>query len=290
MTTQDKQDNNISRIVVFDMDETLGYFVEFGVFWDSLNSYIKSKSPDGQIPQKLAQQYFNQILELYPEFIRPNIISILNYLKHKKSSGQCKGVMIYTNNQGPKEWAQFIKEYFEEKTTRNNLRLFDQIICAFKVNGKQVEIGRTTHDKTYHDFIRCTKIPLNTKICFLDDLYHPEMNNHNVYYIKLKPYVYNLTYNVMIQRFISSDIGKSIIEDGAYDYFSDFMKNAMGNFDFLYVTKNQQDYDIDKIITKKTMVHLQKFFSKKHLQPTTKSNRNQKHKRRKTAKLGFYRL
>ena len=82
MTTQDKQDNNISRIVVFDMDETLGYFVEFGVFWDSLNSYIKSKSPDGQIPQKLAQQYFNQILELYPEFIRPNIISILNYLKH----------------------------------------------------------------------------------------------------------------------------------------------------------------------------------------------------------------
>jgi hypothetical protein len=287
MTTQDK---HISRIVVFDMDETLGYFVEFGVFWDSLNTYIKSRTPDGHMAQRLGQHEFNQVLDLYPEFIRPNIISILNYLKHKKSDKLCKGVMIYTNNQGPKEWAQFIKEYFEQTTSLPNLKLFDQIICAFKVNGRQVEIGRTTHDKTYNDFIRCTKIPLNTKICFLDDLYHPEMNNHNVYYIKLKPYVYNLTYDVMIQRFISSQIGKTLIQDGDYDYFSDFIKNEMNNFDFLYVTKNQQDYDIDKIITKKTMVHLQKFFSKKHLQPTTKSNRNQRNKKKKTAKLGFYRI
>ena len=32
-----------SKIVVFDVDETLGYFVEFGIFWDSLNAYIKDQ-------------------------------------------------------------------------------------------------------------------------------------------------------------------------------------------------------------------------------------------------------
>ena len=29
------------KIVVFDLDETLGYFSEFGMFWDALKSYIK---------------------------------------------------------------------------------------------------------------------------------------------------------------------------------------------------------------------------------------------------------
>lgn len=282
MTTQEK---NIPKIVVFDMDETLGYFVEFGILWDSINAYIKSKTITGEEPKVLGQQEFNKIFDLYPEFMRPNIISILNYLKHKKNTECCDKVMIYTNNQGPKEWAYFIKDYFEEKI---HSKLFDQIISAFKVNGKQVEICRTTHDKTYSDFIKCTKIPLNTKICFLDDLYHPEMNNHNVYYIKLKAYVYNLNYDIIIQRFISSDIGKSIIQDGNYDYFSSFVKNHISNFNFTYIGKNPEDYDIDKIITKKTMIHLQKFFSKKYLQPKTKSNKKhqgKKNKKRRTIRL-----
>ena len=67
-----------SKIVVFDVDETLGYFVEFGIFWSSIIAYkIHQK-----INYELTQDDFNKILDLYPEFIRPNIISILNYLKH----------------------------------------------------------------------------------------------------------------------------------------------------------------------------------------------------------------
>ena len=31
-----------SKIVVFDLDETLGYFVEFGMFWDTLKHYYKN--------------------------------------------------------------------------------------------------------------------------------------------------------------------------------------------------------------------------------------------------------
>jgi len=275
----------LSKIVVFDMDETLGYFVEFGIFWDALIAYIKSNTGNDEIPKKLEQYHFNKIFELYPEFIRPNILSILNYLKHKKSTTCCNGVMIYTNNQGPKEWAYFIKGYFEQKI---NNKLFDQIISAFKVNGKQVEICRTTHDKTYEDFIKCTKIPLTTKICFLDDLYHPEMNNHNVYYIKLKPYVYNLTYDTLIKRFISSDIGRNIIINGEYDYFYDFIKNFMNNFDFVYTGKSKEDYNIDKIITKKTMIHLQKFFNKKYLQTSTKNNRNNKNKTKHKKSVKLY--
>ena len=99
--------NCSSKIVVFDMDETLGYFVELGIFWDSLKSYIKMKN----IEVPIDQQLFNNVFDLYPEFLRPNIINILNYLKTKKREKHCNKLMIYTNNQGPLEWAQYIKQY-----------------------------------------------------------------------------------------------------------------------------------------------------------------------------------
>ena len=73
------------KIVVFDLDETLGYFTEFGIFWDGLINYSKVKNKSS-----LTQSDFNDILDLYPEFLRPNIINILNYLKNKKNSVNSK--------------------------------------------------------------------------------------------------------------------------------------------------------------------------------------------------------
>ena len=163
------------KIVVFDLDETLGYFVEFGMFWTAVETFYG---------RKLSQQEFNQTLDLYPEFIRPNITEILKFLKQKKQCKSCSHIMIYTNNQGPVEWTVSIKTYFESKM---KTVIFDRIISAFKINGKQIEICRTTHNKTHNDFIKCTKVPANSQICFLDDVYHPEMKNDNVYYINVKP-------------------------------------------------------------------------------------------------------
>ena len=48
------------KIVVFDLDETLGYFTEFGIFWDSLSNYLKIKEKP-----KLNQDDFNETLDLY---------------------------------------------------------------------------------------------------------------------------------------------------------------------------------------------------------------------------------
>ena len=43
------------KIVVFDLDETLGYFVEFGIFWDSLKEYIIKNNINKNIDQVLLQ-------------------------------------------------------------------------------------------------------------------------------------------------------------------------------------------------------------------------------------------
>ena len=51
------------KIVVFDLDETLGYFTQYGIFWDCLTNYIKLKGK----PQ-LSQSTFDETLDLFPEF------------------------------------------------------------------------------------------------------------------------------------------------------------------------------------------------------------------------------
>ena len=263
------------KVVVFDLDETMGYFFELGTFWKLLISYFTHGSLNKL--NQLNQLDFNELLDLFPEFIRPNIFTLLNYLKHKKEKGQCNGIMLYTNNQGPRHWVNLIIEYFHNKI---HYHLFDQIIAAFKINGKQIEMCRTTHDKTIQDLIQCTRIPKNTEICFLDDIFHPEMMGDNVYYIKVNPYIYNLSFQTIITRFISSNLGKRLlsIHDKQPENFISFSNIFLKDFTYVYSTKSKEEYDIDKIVSKKTMILLQDFFKKSWKEKTLKIKKGNKHK------------
>jgi len=259
-----------SKIVVFDLDETLGYFMELGMFWDALKEYIKYQ----KINQNIDQDLFNNILDLYPEFLRPNIVEILNYLKKKKENNHCNKLLIYTNNQGPKEWANYIIKYFEKKL---NYQLFDQIIAAFKVQGKQVELCRTTHMKTHADLIKCTKISNETQICFIDDVYHPHMKNDKIYYINVKPYTHDLDFNDMIHRFLKSGI---LIHDKQNTICDTFILQFMKKYNYIYIKKTNESQQIDKIISKKILHHVHDFFKTKNIG----SNNNKTNKTNKTNK------
>jgi hypothetical protein len=250
-----------SKIVVFDLDETLGYFTEFGIFWDALKEYIILNHFNREINEEL----FNKVLDIYPEFIRPNIIDILSYLKKKKQQNHCHKLMVYTNNQGPTEWAKLIIKYFE---TKINYGIFDQIIAAFKVRGKQVEICRTSHEKSYNDLLRCSKLPEETQVCFVDDVYHPNMSNKNVYYINVKAYIYDLDFEDMVERFVKSNI----INIGDPMEFKDFILNYVKKYNYThYVSKTKEMHNIDIIISKKILQHLQMFFK---IKPSTRRNKS----------------
>lgn len=237
-----------TKVVVFDLDETLGYFLELGVFWEVLLLYAKPTS-------LLTQEVFNQVLDLYPEFLRPNILAVLKYLKRLKSTGKCRSVMIYTNNKGPVEWVQMIKNYIHEKIECD---LFDQVIGAFRRNGEHFEICRTTNEKTKKDLIRCTKLPEDIEICFVDNEYHANMNLDDVYYIKVNTYIYALPVDTIITRFLANKISKTFVANKAD--FINFAKTYMRRYSSIYISKTQEEYDIDKIVTKQLMVLLQDFF------------------------------
>jgi hypothetical protein len=264
-----------TKIVVFDLDETLGYFTQLCIIWESLLSFAKNKN----INTEMNQEIFNKLLDLFPEYIRPNIEFILEYLKGKKCTKKCKNVMIYTNNQRQKNWVFLIKKYFE---MRLQYDLFDQIICAFKINGKHVELCRSTHNKTHKDFIKCSKIPQNTQICFIDDTYFPEMHSEEVYYIKIKPYTYNLNAETIANRVKKSDLIDNLHGLDKTEFIS-FLKDKLTENNNLK-SKSMKEYDIDKIITKEIMNHIELFFNSQQKYPNAHFNNIHKTKKRKLYK------
>ena len=212
------------KFVVFDLDETLGYFTELGVFIDALETMNGHKP----IPREL----FYHILDIFSFFLRPDILDILKYLKRKKENGfivdnnhyQVK-VMIYTNNNGRRKWALAIKSYFEWKL---KYKLFDRIISAWKINNKQIEKCRTSHQKSYKDLLKCGRISKNSKICFIDDYMHEQMVNDKIYYIKLPPYKYKVTSDFLVNKFLKSKLGKFIHDKKEFKYFiSKYIDNIM---------------------------------------------------------------
>ena len=268
--------NASNKIVVFDLDETLGYFTQLCLIWESLCCCAK----DRNISVEFDESVFNKLLDLFPEYIRPNIESILEYLKTKKTAKNCKNVMIYTNNQRQKFWVNLIKTYFEKKI---NYELFDQIICAFKINGKQVELCRSTHNKTHKDFIKCSKVPKNTQICFIDDTYFPEMHNDEVYYIKIKPYTYHLSIETIVDRIIKSGLIDKLFHQEK-DFCINFLKDKLIESHSTIKIKSMKEYNIDKIITKEIMNHIEIFFNSQQKYPNAHFNNIHKTKKRKLYK------
>jgi hypothetical protein len=176
--------------------------------------------------------------------------------------------MIYTNNTGERRWAEHIKGYFEHKL---HSKIFEQIIAAFKINGKIIEINRTSHDKSVDDFIRCTKLPPDIEICFIDDLFHPKMSTDNVYYIHVKEYKHILPSNEMVKRFMDSPLSNEIKNK------DEFINFSMFNFKYNILEKNKHEQDIDIIVSKKMLEHIKEFFEKD--EPVMKLNvhtKNQK--------------
>jgi hypothetical protein len=249
------------KIVAFDLDETLGCFVELGMFWDALEYTMKGN---------LSHKQFFEVMDMFPEFVRPNIYNILSFLKRKKRQGECEHVMIYTNNQGVRNWTEMIAAYFDMKMKS---KLFDQIIAAFKVRGKVVEMRRTSHDKSVDDLLRCTQLPKGTKICFLDDQYHPLMEDETVYYINVKPFTHSIPFGIMAERYHAN-----CNPDMEKNEFVSSVVSFMKMYSFTVTDKSSNEEEVDSIVGKQILVHLKEFFSShSHI-----DDRSRKHNRKES--------
>lgn len=224
------------------MDETLGSFKQINYLWHKIKYYYKN----------LDNKYFNDLLDIYPEFIRPNMLGILNYIKNKKIKNSDLKVIIFTNNKTSKEWVILIKNYFNYKI---NYDLFDNLICCYKKNNQIIEPNRTSNNKIFDDLIRCCNLHPKANIFFIDDNYHKYMNTNKLEYYKIKKYIYELDENTLFNRIC----------------LSNFIKNRIISLNLLEIIKDNYFYNINDnnsyirihyILSKKIINKLIKFFKR----------------------------
>ena len=259
------------KIVVFDLDETLGMFVQLGVFCDCLKRISRKQisTPD----------FFN-ILDAFPEFLRPKIIPILKYIKQQKIKGICSKALIFTNNQGPTEWGENIKKYFEHKVQH---KLFDQLIGAYKIRGEIREPNRTSYDKSYKDLKKISKLADSTQICFLDDQYHPDMVHKNIYYIYLPAYTCFIPYAEMISRFLQLPMSAKYVSN-KQEFTSEMLELTKR---YKHIGSKTTITKKDQLLSDQTMTHLKKFFSSKKPSKTRRRKRTRNKTQRRTKKRKY---
>ena len=244
------------KVIIFDLDETIGSFSDLYILWNTIETH--------NLPID-----FNELLDLYPEFLRHGILHILEFLYYKKQTGECSKMYIYTNNQclikytneDSKNWVQQIIDYIESKIVPKESvdRLFDQVIQAFKIGEKRYELKRTTSAKTHSDFIKCTLLPKSTEMCFIDNSFFPKMCGEHVYYIQPRSYFHYLRTDEIIDRFISSELYKKLTYTGncfetiLYHVFLE--KQPTINMILL-----EKRLETDILISQKMMYYIREFF------------------------------
>lgn len=180
------------KYIVFDLDETLGYFTEMSIIWGCLQSIYKVK----------GQKSFDELCIVFEKhYFRPGIFSVLKYLKSK---GDAVRVVLYTNNTGSMEWLKHIISYLERRSEAEGL--FDKIIPGYnpKLKGPK---HRVSFEKTYSEITRCADIPKNAKIVFFDDVHHPGMIHKNIKYIRVRPFCNPISSSAIISMLQKSYFG-----------------------------------------------------------------------------------
>jgi len=184
------------KIITFDLDETIGSFAHLHILWKGIMRFSNKRGEE-------KDQIFFKLFDLYPEFLRYDILHILTYLCKKQKENGIQ-LYLYTNNKCRRDWIELIVKYLQYKI--KVVSIFNRTICAFKIGSRIIEPNRTTHNKTLVDLINCTKIGKNTQICFLDDSHHNEMIHDNIYYIQPRAYYHCLKLSHILSRYFGSTL------------------------------------------------------------------------------------
>lgn len=239
-----------SKVIVLDLDETVGDFSEMIILWKIVQSQTS-----------ITQDDFNRMMDIFPEFFRIGIFTIFEYLCNKRQKGRCTCIYLYTNNRYSPDFPNLIAQYISYKLRLpDNGTFFDKTICAFKVGDKIIEKDRSEHKKSHNDFIRCTMLPKSTEICFIDDYFHKKMRHDKIYYIQPLPYNHNLSPNTIATRAYSR----------MPQWFSE--KKTLTQILSIREHGNATQYELQSKISQKIMYYIKEFFHLTTLVPRTRKN------------------
>tara|TARA_Y100000389_G_scaffold60022_1_gene56125 strand:- start:17196 stop:17828 length:633 start_codon:yes stop_codon:yes gene_type:complete len=161
----------VSKVVVFDLDETLGDFGDLSLRWPS--EVVEKK--------RFAQfcSFMNDNIEVYSD-----LVNVLPKIVESRRAGRIEQIVIYTNNCAHASWACAIAGHIGWV---HGTRVFDAVVAGYKpeLGPTQCRLGPA---KTYQELCNCLGLEENTRMCFIDDQEHKGMRHANVSYVKTSPY------------------------------------------------------------------------------------------------------
>ena len=84
----------------------------------------------------------------------------------------------------------------------------------------------------------------------------------------------------MLDIFSKSDIGKKIINDD--DNFTKIMNEHIKTYKYDCIDKESKEYEVDKVVGKQIIRHLQEFFNKSKKNKTIRNKKSKNYKLNKT--------
>jgi len=226
------------KYIVFDLDETLGNFVQLGIFCDVIENMFQIH---------LTQYAFNEMCDTFTHFFRPNLLNMLEIIQYEKKHNPHIKLVIYTNNIGNQLWTHKLKTYLENSIQSP---LFDHVICAYKNRDQQMENCRSTYHKTPQDLARCVNAPKNAKFIFFDDQHHPQMAHETITYIRTKPYTYFYPFHSMVSLFLKTETAKHLLFNPPLSIRSQIL-NELDKYNYNERIIKKEELDVDIIVTKK---------------------------------------
>jgi hypothetical protein len=257
----------LDSVIVFDVDETLGCFSTLDIMCYFLETYNS---------RPLTLTEFNTMLDIFPELLRPKIITYLRYLKRQKSKKRFDKLVVYTNNTGPNEWMDRILNYLSIKVkktkTQKTKSIFDNVIRAYEIEGKKIEPKRTEHSKTYDDLVRCLDVKTIKKACFIDDQYHKLLEHPNVSSLHIPAYYCEITKKTFVNRLLKSKIYYLLGDLFSFNKYANKYYNSDLNIPSYQILYHKTD---DKVL----FDHLKSFLSRRYKSKTTiKRNKKRNNK------------
>jgi hypothetical protein len=197
----------MDKNIVFDFDETIGYF-------EQIIDIVRHTKKTSKIE---IFEFFN----LFPFVFRTNIFDIFNYIVRLKKEKKIKSVILYSNNNNDL-FIDYVLSYIHETL---NFSLFDLSISLKQTNNKNKNLG---------DLLKYSNGLLNKKssIFFIDDKEYDDMKSIK-YYIKCESYKYIYS-NSCIKDKLGIDLNTSykskIISQSIYTIISKEIINKLRLF------------------------------------------------------------
>jgi len=205
--------------IVFDLDETLAELYPTFYFVASLRPELPYTLPDdfkAQLAEAyklftkkiLAQESTQSTQPALLGVLRPGILGVFEMIQRLKSSGQVKGVVIYSNN-GHLESLEFIRDLIHQHLGTTDL-ILECIHWGHHLRGKERGYKQGSAYKTWKVLSTILKGPIvgapeelqTNGVYFFDDMNHLDLKMHlKSHYIQVPSYRFKASVDTLSRIF-----------------------------------------------------------------------------------------